>query len=89
MGEDLRTGIAHADYQVAFEVDEIDTEAREGWSVLVHGAAHHLDSAAERETAASLGVEPWPGGRKDHFIRISPGRITGRRIRQAGTPEAG
>jgi nitroimidazol reductase NimA-like FMN-containing flavoprotein (pyridoxamine 5'-phosphate oxidase superfamily) len=88
MGEDLRTGIAHADYQVAFEVDEVDTEAREGWSVLVQGAAHHLDSAEERDVAEAARVEPWPGGHKDHFIRIIPGRITGRRIRPAGSPAA-
>ena len=42
--EDLRTGIAHAEYRVAFEVDDIDYGAREGWSVLVQGPAHHLDS---------------------------------------------
>ena len=28
MEEDLRTGIAHADYQVAFEIDQIDSDAR-------------------------------------------------------------
>jgi hypothetical protein len=26
--EDLRTGIAHAEYQVAFEIDQMDLEAR-------------------------------------------------------------
>ena len=36
--EDLRTGIAHAEYQVAVEADQIDLEAREGWIVLVRGA---------------------------------------------------
>jgi hypothetical protein len=35
--EDLRTGIAHAEYLVAVEVDQIDVEAREGWFVLVRG----------------------------------------------------
>src|ERR1700756_2999285 len=29
--EDLRTGIAHAEYHVAVEVDQTDPEAREGW----------------------------------------------------------
>lgn len=33
--EDLRTGIANAEYQVAVEADQIDLEAREGWIVLV------------------------------------------------------
>jgi hypothetical protein len=44
--EDLRTGIAHAEYQVAVEADQIDVDAREGWFVLVRGAAHHLDTEA-------------------------------------------
>jgi nitroimidazol reductase NimA-like FMN-containing flavoprotein (pyridoxamine 5'-phosphate oxidase superfamily) len=81
-GEDLRTGIEHAEYQVAFEVDSFDEKAREGWSVLIQGPAHHLDSSAEREVALAAGVQPWPAGEKDHFIRITPVRITGRRIRQ-------
>jgi nitroimidazol reductase NimA-like FMN-containing flavoprotein (pyridoxamine 5'-phosphate oxidase superfamily) len=80
--EDLRTGIAQAEYRVAFEVDEVDPVAREGWSVLVQGPAHHLDSESERAQAARAGVETWPGGEREHFIRITPVRITGRRIRR-------
>jgi nitroimidazol reductase NimA-like FMN-containing flavoprotein (pyridoxamine 5'-phosphate oxidase superfamily) len=81
-GEDLRTGIEHAEYKVAFEVDSFDEQAREGWSVLIQGPAHHLDSAPEQEKALTAGVEPWPGGEKEHFIKITPVRITGRRVRQ-------
>src|SRR5580693_7753326 len=78
--EDLRTGIAHAEYRVAFEIDEFDTQAREGWSVLISGPAHHLDSDEERASALAAGLETWPGGRREHFIEIRPARITGRRI---------
>lgn len=78
--EDLRTGISHAEFRVAFEVDEFDVGAREGWSVLVQGPAHHLDSAEERADAEAAGVDPWPSGEREHFIRITPVRITGRRI---------
>ena len=81
-GEDLRTGIRHAEYQVAFEVDSFDEKAREGWSVLIQGPAHHLDSEEEQGAALAAGVDPWPGGDKDHFIKITPVRITGRRVRQ-------
>src|SRR5262245_35073933 len=83
MGEDLRTGIAGAEFKVAFEIDQIDEAAREGWSVLIQGAAHHVDSETERETALQSGVQPWPGGRREHFVRIIPSRIAGRRIRKA------
>jgi nitroimidazol reductase NimA-like FMN-containing flavoprotein (pyridoxamine 5'-phosphate oxidase superfamily) len=75
MVEDLRTGIADAEYYVAFEIDHLQPVTQEGWSVLVQGAAHFVDSE-----------EAWAGGPKEQFIRIIPRRITGRRIRR--TPEA-
>jgi nitroimidazol reductase NimA-like FMN-containing flavoprotein (pyridoxamine 5'-phosphate oxidase superfamily) len=78
--EDLRTGIPDAEYRVAFEIDDIDFKSREGWSVLVQGPAHHLDTEQERADARAAGVEPWPGGQREHYISISPARITGRRI---------
>jgi len=79
--EDLRTGIQHAEYRVAFEIDDFDTRTHEGWSVLIQGPAHHLDDPAEQADALAAGVEAWPGGDREHFIRITPARITGRRIR--------
>jgi nitroimidazol reductase NimA-like FMN-containing flavoprotein (pyridoxamine 5'-phosphate oxidase superfamily) len=82
-GEDLRTGIAHADFRVSFEVDHFNEVTHEGWSVLIQGPAHHLDSGAQQESVRSAEVEPWPSGEKDHFIRITPVRVTGRRIRRA------
>jgi nitroimidazol reductase NimA-like FMN-containing flavoprotein (pyridoxamine 5'-phosphate oxidase superfamily) len=79
-GEDLRTGMPSAEYDVAFEVDAVDVDAREGWSVLIHGPAHHMDSPPEHAQTQETGVEPWPGGERGHGIRITPTRITGRRI---------
>ena len=81
--EDLRTGIAHAEYQVAVEVDQTDPEAREGWLVLVWGTAHHLDTEAERASIASLGLKPWVEGEPEHFIQVNPIRVGGQRLRQA------
>jgi nitroimidazol reductase NimA-like FMN-containing flavoprotein (pyridoxamine 5'-phosphate oxidase superfamily) len=89
MDADLRTGISDADYKVAFEVDEINAELREGWSVLIQGPAHHVEPGAGREAAERAGVEPWPGGEKELYIRITPSRVTGRRIRRAGPPVSG
>ena len=83
LDEDLRTGIADADYQVAFEIDDIDLAGRQGWSVLIQGAAHHVESETGRASAALAGVEPWAGGKRELFLRIFPSRITGRRIRPA------
>jgi nitroimidazol reductase NimA-like FMN-containing flavoprotein (pyridoxamine 5'-phosphate oxidase superfamily) len=78
--EDLRTGIAHAEYKVAFEIDDFSPASREGWSVLIQGALHHVDSEAERASVLEAGVEPWAGGPRDLFLRVIPSRITGRRI---------
>lgn len=80
--EDLRTGIAHAEYKVAFEIDDFDSTAREGWSVLVQGSAHHVESEAERTSVLAAGVESWAGGDRNQFLRVTPTRITGRRIRR-------
>ena len=78
--EDLRTGIAHAEYQVAVEADQLDLEAREGWIVLVRGAAHHLDTEAERASVIVAGLEPWIDGVPAHFIRVTPTSTWGNRV---------
>jgi len=88
-GEDLRTGIEHAESKVAFEIDEISPATREGWSILVQGSAHPVDSQAERASVLKSGVEAWAGGDKELFVRVIPTRITGRRIRRTGPDAAG
>jgi nitroimidazol reductase NimA-like FMN-containing flavoprotein (pyridoxamine 5'-phosphate oxidase superfamily) len=81
--EDLRTGIAHADYHVAVEADQLDPEAHEGWFVLVRGAAHHLDTEAERAPVIGAGLEPWVEGIPPHFIRVTPTSVSGIRVGRA------
>ncbi len=83
LDEDLQTGIAGGDYKVAFEIDELDVPGRQGWSVLIQGPAHHVEGEAERKAAEQAGIEPWPSGERELFLRIVPQRITGRRIRPA------
>jgi hypothetical protein len=65
------------------EVDQIDAGAREGWFVLVRGAAHHLDTEAERASFVGAGLEPWIEGVPAHFIRVNPTSIWGNRVRRA------
>jgi hypothetical protein len=81
--EDLRTGIEHADYEVAVEADQIDLEARDGWIVLVRGAAHHLDTEAERAPFIDAGLEPWIEEVPAHYIRVNPTTIYGVYARRA------
>jgi nitroimidazol reductase NimA-like FMN-containing flavoprotein (pyridoxamine 5'-phosphate oxidase superfamily) len=82
MEEDLRTGIANADYKVAFQIDHFDETAHAGWSVLVQGDVHPMESAEELATASRVGVESWVAGDRDLFMRITPTKITGHRVGQ-------
>jgi len=81
--QDLRTGIAHAEYQVVVEIDHVDPDARQGWVVLVRGTAHHVDTEAERASISNIGLESWVEGEPEHFIRVDPISIEGQRIRPA------
>ena len=69
---------------MAFEVDEISPATREGWSILIQGSAHQVDSETERASVMQSGVEPWAGGEKELFIRVSrPGSPAGASAGQA------
>ncbi len=63
---------------VAFEVDSIDAERSEAWSVLVRGLARSLPSPSERYLdAAAQPLVPEPG---DMVLVLRPDLVTGRRF---------
>ena len=70
--------------QVSFDVDHIDDTLSEGWSVLLSGTARIITDPAELQHATALGIEPWAGGDRDVYVRLSASQITGRRIRAGG-----
>jgi nitroimidazol reductase NimA-like FMN-containing flavoprotein (pyridoxamine 5'-phosphate oxidase superfamily) len=80
MDQDLTTGISDAEYLIAFEIDELYPASQEGWTVLIHGSAHHVTDEEERASVAQAGVTPWAGGARDLYMRIRPTHIAGRRI---------
>ena len=72
---------AHADGPVSFEVDRIDEALETAWSVLVRGQAHRVVvQAALAHLRRCADVTPWPAGEHDVFVRITPHKISGRRI---------
>ena len=79
LDEDLRTGIADADYKVAFEIDDIDLAGRAGLERARPGAGAPCQGA-ELDVVRGAGVEPWAPGDRELFVRIVPSRITGRRV---------
>ena len=64
-------------HPVSFQVDSIDPFRRTGWSVLVQGVAYD----ATPVEVEHLTVEPWTGGEKQHWVRLVPLEVSGRRIR--------
>jgi uncharacterized protein len=68
------------DAVVAFEVDEIDTGSRTGWSVTVVGHAHEITETAELRRVQALDLVTWVADKRDHFVCVDAERITGRRL---------
>ncbi len=70
---------------VAFEVEDIDRETREGWVVEVRGFAEDITDGADpwSEQARNSGPRPWVTGSHEHFIAIRHSLVSGRRLRRA------
>jgi nitroimidazol reductase NimA-like FMN-containing flavoprotein (pyridoxamine 5'-phosphate oxidase superfamily) len=71
----------YADGQVSFQADRVDEALRAGWSVLVHGRAHKIaDEHEVQRLEGETRLEPWASGARDVYVRITPTRISGRRV---------
>jgi nitroimidazol reductase NimA-like FMN-containing flavoprotein (pyridoxamine 5'-phosphate oxidase superfamily) len=71
----------YADGRVSFQTDHLDEVLRAGWSVLVHGHAHKVTNEREvKQLEARTHLEPWAAGPRDVYVRITPTRISGRRL---------
>ena len=74
--------IDRAAIRVAFEIDNIDITAREGWSVVVRGTLHRVDPNAA-DFRQRFDPEPWLDVDRDAWMAIDPFAITGRRLHGA------
>ncbi|MGA9490692.1 MAG: pyridoxamine 5'-phosphate oxidase family protein [Mycobacterium sp.] len=70
---------------VLFEAD--DHTVAEGWSVIVKGMARTLRTAEELARAERAQLLPWIPTLKQHYVRIKPISVTGRRFRFGPEPE--
>ena len=66
--------------EVAFEVDGIDEAAHTGWSVVIHGPAAEVVGTEARLHAEDMAVDPWVSSPKHRYLRVTPTRITARRV---------
>jgi uncharacterized protein len=65
-----------------FEIDGIDRQSRTGWSVVATGRLEEVTryDLLTLQRVQQLPVEPWAAGAKEHWMRLVPERITGRRV---------
>jgi uncharacterized protein len=65
---------------VAFEADSTDLATHAGWSVTIVGQARAVTDGEEIRRLEQTGLVPWAPGERDHFIRLSPTIVNGRRL---------
>jgi nitroimidazol reductase NimA-like FMN-containing flavoprotein (pyridoxamine 5'-phosphate oxidase superfamily) len=65
---------------VAFEADSTDVAAHAGWSVTIVGYSRAVTDSEEICRLEQTAPDPWAPGKRDHFIRISPTVVNGRRL---------
>jgi nitroimidazol reductase NimA-like FMN-containing flavoprotein (pyridoxamine 5'-phosphate oxidase superfamily) len=71
---------------VAFEADNVDMMTHSGWTVTIVGVSEAVIDGMELTRLKQVDLEPWAPGERDHFIRIAPTIVNGRRI--AARPHA-
>jgi nitroimidazol reductase NimA-like FMN-containing flavoprotein (pyridoxamine 5'-phosphate oxidase superfamily) len=73
---------------VAFEVDHHDAHGTRGWSVLLQGRAEEIIDPVQVAQARILPLHSWAlDGGADHYVRLRPTMISGRRFQPVGLTE--
>jgi hypothetical protein len=85
---------ATASAAVAFEADGYDASVGEAWSVVIKGAAEEIKRLHEVIDTSDLPLFPWNAAPMNHFVRLVPEVISGRRFHVVdssawGTPTTG
>ncbi|TWH01501.1 pyridoxamine 5'-phosphate oxidase-like protein [Nocardioides sp. J9] len=62
-----------AEREVAFQVDHVDPDSHEGWSVLLRGRCHRVRAGDERP-------ETWVTGARTLDLRVEVTSVSGRRV---------
>jgi nitroimidazol reductase NimA-like FMN-containing flavoprotein (pyridoxamine 5'-phosphate oxidase superfamily) len=69
------------DATIAFEVDQVDEDRKEGWSVQARGRAVPVDDPLEREWIRQCAQPvPWVRGPRNLYLRMAWMTLTGRCI---------
>jgi hypothetical protein len=68
---------------VAFEADCLDAQ-QAGWSVAAIGPSRAVTDPEDIGRLQKIGLSSWTYGTREHFIRVSPELLNGRRLRAHG-----
>jgi nitroimidazol reductase NimA-like FMN-containing flavoprotein (pyridoxamine 5'-phosphate oxidase superfamily) len=67
--------------ELAFEVDHLDHESHQGWSVVALGRAQLVDDPDEiARIRRTWDPRPWAGGTRNLYVRLPWRTVTGRRV---------
>jgi len=66
--------------RVCFEADGTDLASHTRWSVIVRGEITEVTDRAELARLRELPLRQWGPGARNHYVRILPAVVTGRRI---------
>jgi uncharacterized protein len=85
-GEGSKLEAAHG-AKVAFEIDAVDDATGTGWSVVVQGVAEEIADTGDwlDDSLRAKAGPTWIPGPADHYVRITPQVISGRRLSAPGT----
>lgn len=73
---------------LAFEIDHVDYEKHQGWSVVAVGRASLIEDPHElNDIRTRWDPTPWAAGRRHLYIRIDWRDLTGRRVGDDWTAE--
>ena len=66
--------------RVVFEVDELDPEQAQGWSVVLRGFAEHVTDPTAVARLEQLPLRTWDRGPKTNYVRIAVHLVSGRQV---------
>jgi len=65
---------------VAFEIDVVDHDHHQGWSVLLSGRLSTVSVDERNDMKAVWAPRPWVGDDRDLWLRLTPVEVTGREL---------
>lgn len=72
-------GLHGPDSEAAFEIDHLDEDRRQGWSVVAVGRLERMSSERLEELRDNR-PEPWAGGQRHLVLELAWRELSGRRL---------